>query len=57
MAEVIFNFLVEIIGDVQFTQTMSLMQLISYVCTFLITCIIISPIIIFIKNIGSKRVK
>lgn len=55
MAQAIYEFLVEIIGDVQLSDTITLMEFISYICTFLITCIIISPILLFLRNIFNKK--
>lgn len=55
MAETIYNFLVEIIGDIAINEKVTLMQLTSYITTILITCIMISPIIMFMKNAFNKK--
>ena len=50
MVETIYQFLITIIGDIPINETITLMKLVSYVATFLITAIIISPIILLMKN-------
>lgn len=57
MAEIIYTFLVNIIGDIPINETTTLMQLISYISTFLITCILISPILVLTKNVFRKKVE
>lgn len=55
MVEIIYNFLITMIGDIPINETITLMKLVSYVATFLITAIIISPIILLMKNAFNKK--
>lgn len=57
MVEVIYQFLINMIGDIPLNDTITLMKLISYVATFLVLCICISPIFALIKNAFPKRRK
>lgn len=55
MVETIYQFLITIIGDIPINETITLMKLVSYVVTFLITAIIISPIILLMKNAFNNK--
>ena len=55
MVEVIYQFLINMIGDVPLNDTITLMKLVAYVSTFLVLCICISPIFALMRNAFPKR--
>lgn len=57
MVEIIYQFLITMIGDIPINETITLMKLISYVAAFLVLCIIISPIFLLARNVFKRGKK
>ena len=55
MVEIIYDFLNTMIGDIPINETITLMTLVSYISTFLILAILISPIFLLMKNAFIKK--
>ena len=57
MVQVVFNFLTTIIGDIAINETITLMQLASYIIVIALCIFIISPIFYMFKQLNERSKK